>query len=223
MARLLAIGDVHGCLTALETLLGVVKPTEDDEIVMLGDYIDRGPDSRGVIEYLRKHQLAENWTLLRGNHEIMMVQARHSRSDRRFWQAVGGQEALESYADHVNGPTIESVPDAHWLFLDRLSDWYETEEFIFVHAGLHPDRPLQNQETNDLHWEVLNPERFRPHCSGKTIVCGHTEQRNGTPLVLPGVICLDTWAYGNGWLTCMDLISGKYWQANDLGEVRAEC
>jgi serine/threonine protein phosphatase 1 len=71
-----------------------------------------------------------------------------------------------------------------------------------------------------LCWESLNPRKYEPHYSGKTMICGHTAQKKGNPLVLPGAICIDTWAYGDGWLTCLDVDSGQYWQANELGETR---
>src|SRR6476646_6510 len=98
MARMLAIGDVHGCLTALDTLLGFVQPTPDDQLVFLGDYVDRGPDSKGVLNRLIELQRTGSAVFLRGNHEIMMLGARNGRDDFRFWFACGGAEALESYA-----------------------------------------------------------------------------------------------------------------------------
>jgi len=118
------------------------------------------------------------------------------------------------------------VPDEHWHFLEHVCvDWYEADTHVFVHANLHPGLALREQPTEWLHWEHISatwqrPYLHQPHYSGKTMVCGHTEQRGGFPLVLERVVCIDTWAYGGGWLTCLDVGSGDYWQANELGQTR---
>ena len=97
--RTLAIGDIHGMATSLDALLEAVRPTDADQLVFLGDYVDRGPDSCGVIERLLvQKECFPKTVFLRGNHEIMMAQARVSKSDSRIWQSVGGREALNSYA-----------------------------------------------------------------------------------------------------------------------------
>jgi Calcineurin-like phosphoesterase len=220
MSRLLAIGDVHGCLTALDTLLGFVQPTSDDQLVFLGDYVDRGPDSKGVLNRLIELQRSHQVVFLRGNHEIMMLGARNGRDDFRFWFACGGAEAMESYARPNGIVTLDDIPGSHWQLLERCVDWYETDTHIFVHAGLHPDLPLDQQPTEWLHWQPLSERLHRPHCSGKTMICGHTHQRTGMPLRLDRAICIDTWVYGDGWLTCLDVESGEYWQANEYGQTR---
>ena len=221
--RTLAIGDIHGCRTALDHLLSFVNPLPGDTIVTLGDYVDRGPDSKGVIDKLIDLRLTGQLICLRGNHEIMMLGAKEGgRDDIRFWLECGGAYALESYSRHGFEPTLEDVPSNHWHFLKHVcTDWFETETHIFVHANLHPDLPIHQQKTEHLHWEAVAPLWHRPHCSGKTMICGHTQQREGLPLVLERAICIDTWAYGGGWLTCMDAGSGEYWQANELGETRS--
>ncbi len=220
--RILAIGDIHGCRTALDHLLAFVNPLPGDLIVTLGDYVDRGPDSKGVIEKLIDLHVGGQLVPLRGNHEIMMLGAREGgRDDIRFWLTCGGVAALESYTRLGFEPTLEDVPWTHWHFIKHTcNDWYETETHIFIHANLHPERPLHEQMTEHLHWEACAPLWHRPHCSGKVMICGHTEQRNGVPLVLERAICIDTWAYGGGWLTCLDVGSGEFWQANELGETR---
>ena len=89
-----------------------------------------------------------------------------------------------------------------------------------MHANLRPDAALDQQSSDWLHWNALDPNMHRPHVSGKTMICGHTQQRDGVPLRLVGAICIDTWAYGDGWLTCLDVTTGEYWQANELGQTR---
>jgi serine/threonine protein phosphatase 1 len=222
MPRTLAFGDIHGCLMALDTLLGFVQPTADDRLIFLGDYVDRGPDSKGVLDRLIELHQTGRVICLRGNHEIMMLGARGGRDDYRFWLRVGGLEAMDSYRIDGAEVTLDDIPYEHWKFLRQtVVDYHETETHIFVHANLHPDLPLREQPTDWLHWQPITRDWHRPHVSGKTMVCGHTHQKSGEPLVLERAVCIDTWAYGDGWLTCLDVESGQYWQANDVGETRA--
>ena len=220
--RTLAIGDIHGCRTALDHLLAFVKPLPGETIVSLGDYVDRGPDSKGVIDKLIEMHVAGQLIPLRGNHEFMMLGSKKGGGDSiRFWLACGGAPTLESYVSPGQYATHEDIPATHWHFIKHTcDDWYETDTHIFVHANLHPERPLGEQTTEHLHWEALTALSHRPHVSGKVMICGHTEQRSGRPLVLERAVCIDTWAYGGGWLTCLDVTSGDYWQANELGERR---
>jgi serine/threonine protein phosphatase 1 len=220
--RVLAIGDIHGCCAALDHLLIYVNPLPGEMLITLGDYIDRGPDSKGVLDRLLKLRLAGQLIPLRGNHELMMLGAKEGNSEAlRFWLACGGLEALQSYVPVGEIPTDQHIPDSHWHFIKHAcNDWYETDTHVFVHANLHPDRSFNEQTSEHLHWEALSPRWHRPHMSGKVMICGHTEQRSGAPLILDNAICIDTWAYGDGWLTCLDVRSGQYWQANELGETR---
>ncbi len=219
--RVLAIGDIHGCLGPLDDLLAWVAPAADDVLVTLGDYVDRGPDTRGVLDRLIGLKKARPVICLRGNHEIMMLEAwRGGRSEKKMWLGVGGVQALGSYggAPGKTG-TFEDVPPEHWHFLqNELVDYHESERFIFVHAGIYPDVPLDEQPDNMLFWEFL-PDAMR-HESKKTVICGHTSQKSGQPKVVPGAVCIDTYAHGGGWLTCLDAISGRYWQVDMLGRTR---
>jgi serine/threonine protein phosphatase 1 len=219
--RILVIGDIHGCLKALDALLALVAPQPDDQIITLGDYVDRGPDSCGVLDRLIELDARVGLVALRGNHDFMMLQARDGL-DVRLWLACGGRQTLASYGVAAGSwdDLADVVPQAHWLFLEqRLSDWYETATHIFVHAGVYPDLALDEQPTYMLHWEKL--EGPVAHCSGKVMVCGHTKQRSGVPLDLETTVCIDTGAYEeDGWLTCLDVLSGRYWQANQRGRTR---
>lgn len=219
--RLLAIGDIHGCLLQLNDLLNLVKPTAEDQVILLGDYVDRGPDSRGVLDrILELNKSGMNLICLRGNHEIMMLAAREGQSDYKMWLSVGGVEALGSYGKSPgHSGTLTDVPHEHWSFLkDELLDYHETERHIFVHAGLHRDLELDQQSDEWLFWEYLHDDMR--HCSGKTVICGHTAQRAGNVKVVPGAICIDTFIAGGGWLTCLDALTGKYWQVNFMGKAR---
>jgi serine/threonine protein phosphatase 1 len=223
----LAIGDIHGCLGPLDELLEWVRPTPEDVVVTLGDYVDRGPDSRGVLNRLIELKQRLNLICLRGNHEQMMVEAlRGGRAEKKMWLSVGGVETLASYGV-VPGAAggLDSIPREHWHFLETgLIDYHESERFIFVHATVYCDTPLHEQPDNSLLWEYL-PNAMR-HYSGKTVICGHSSQRSGLPKVIPGAVCIDTKAHAGGWLTCLDAVSGRYWQTSLIGprrEGRVEC
>jgi serine/threonine protein phosphatase 1 len=221
--RLLAIGDIHGCLTALETLLDLVAVQPDDQIVTLGDYVDRGPDSRGVLNRLIELHTSGRLIPLRGNHDMMMLGIRCSGVDP-MWLSYGGNTTLRSYGIDDEGEinlehVLALVPEAHWKFLEEdCLPYYETDEHIFVHANLYPDMPLEEQPDYMLYWERLDEPVA--HISGKTMICGHTRQKSGVPLDLGTSICIDTSVYHSGWLTCLDVLSGRVWQANERGETR---
>jgi serine/threonine protein phosphatase 1 len=221
--RLLAIGDIHGCLTAFNTLLKLVAPQPDDRIVTLGDYVDRGPDSRGVLDRLIALHAGGRLVALRGNHDIMMLNTRFLGIDP-LWLSYGGNTTLLSYGidakdDIDREQVLAKIPQLHWKFLEEdCLPYYETEEHIFVHANLDPDLPLERQPDYILYWERLDGPTA--HISGKTMICGHTRQKSGVPLDLGTSICIDTNVYDGGWLTCLDVLSGRVWQANEKGETR---
>jgi serine/threonine protein phosphatase 1 len=219
--RLLAIGDIHGCLGPLDDLLEWVNPTRDDLVVCLGDFVDRGPDTRGVLDRLIELNQQLDLVCLRGNHEEMMVEAyRGGRSEKKMWLGVGGVQTLGSYGRFPGrSGALEDIPEEHWDFLENeLVDYHESELFIFVHATVVCDTPMDEQPISALLWEFL-PETMQ-HISKKTVVCGHTSQKTGEPKVIPGAVCIDTYAYGSGWLTCLDVISGRYWQTNMISHKR---
>jgi serine/threonine protein phosphatase 1 len=217
--RVLAIGDIHGHYRALQALLERVEPQADDRIVTLGDYVDRGPDSRRVIEWLMSEAETGRLMPLCGNHELMMLRAREDKDQLRDWLGYGGDKTLASYRSDGRQGELEDVPESHWEFLKlHLHDWYETETHFFVHANAYPDLSLPEQPEYMLFWEKFNDPP--PHESGKIMVCGHTPQKSGIPQNLGHAVCIDTWIYGPGWLTCLDVATGQYWQANPEGEVR---
>ena len=217
--RTLAIGDIHGYAEVLRRLLAAVEIQPDDEIVTVGDYIDRGPDSRGVIDELLALHDKGQLVALRGNHDVMMLEARNDTEEMRGWILCGGNTTLASYGDpHAEG-RLENVPERHWQFLERdCVDWYETDTHLFVHANYDPDLEMADQPLYLLHWEPLF--EARAHHSGKVVVCGHTKQRSGLPRNWGHTICIDTWVYGDGWLTCLEVETGRIWQANRRGELR---
>jgi serine/threonine protein phosphatase 1 len=160
--RSIAIGDVHGCSAALAALVRAIHPTALDTLVFLGDYIDRGPDSRGVLEQVIA--LAERCTLvpLLGNHEEMLLAALEGPSELRYWLKFGGTEALASYG-YRGGPELRPadlralIPVEHLQFIKGCRDYYETVRHIFVHAYYDPHLPLHQQKWGGLRWASLPP------------------------------------------------------------------
>ncbi len=222
--RLLAIGDIHGCSRALTALLNAVAPGPADRLVTMGDYVDRGPDSRGVLEILIPYQESGRLVALRGNHEQMMVWARRGGESLRMWLLCGGMETLTSYgATEASLEALDAIPERHWRFLEEdCVNWYQDSRFFFVHANAYADLELDEQPEYMLLWEKLDEPCA--HISGKVMICGHTPQRPRFPLNLGTTVCIDTGVYEpDGWLTCLDVHSGQYWQANEKGQVRRGC
>lgn len=212
--RTLVIGDIHGSLTALEALADLVDFAPDDVIVTLGDYVDRGPHSKEVIDFLIELKESYKVITLKGNHEVMMEKARDSEQERYFWYINGGEATLDSF----QAANLNHIPAAYWDFINSCARYHETANHILAHAGLEPEVALEDQTDQYLFWQRIG--NTKPHVSGKTLVCGHTPQKNGAPLVLDHAICIDTFAFGNGWLTCLDIETGDYWQANQQGKTR---
>ncbi|MDH3649790.1 MAG: serine/threonine protein phosphatase [Saprospiraceae bacterium] len=216
-----AIGDIHGCLTALETLYVSAGITNRDSVIFLGDYVDRGPNSAQVINWILEIEVDKLITL-RGNHEIMMMEFRnlgpHSNPHSSSWLKYGGSETLSSYHIAHSDRWYEHVPQEHWRFLENTLPYYNLGDIIFVHAALRPTVPLHQQLPQALFWKKLeNPKAYAPN---KKVICGHTAQKDGNIANYGHTICIDTCAYGGQWLTCLDVDSGQYWQANQTGDVR---
>jgi serine/threonine protein phosphatase 1 len=218
-SRTIAIGDVHGCAAALRAILELVEPRADDTIVMLGDCVDRGPDSRGVIDQLLALRERCHLVPLLGNHEEMMLNYLDGRAQPDNWLLVGGQATMDSYIAADGKPC---VPTEHVDFIRTWGDFWETETHFFVHAAYHPDQPLSGQRWHMWRWHSLRDSIPKPHASGKIAVVGHTSQKSGEILDAGHLICIDTYCYGGGWLTALEPATGKVWQVDRNGPVRAE-
>ena len=215
--RTIAVGDIHGCSQALDALIGQIKPTTGDRLVILGDMIDRGPDSQGVLDRLIELKEKCHLVPLLGNHEEMLLAAREGKSDLRYWKKFGGQETLDSYGGL---PDCRELPWSHIHFIQKCPLFLETDTDIFVHAGLAPNFPMDQQSSLDLLWKPLEQDDVGPHYSGKTIIVGHTPQSDGQVLDLGFLKCIDTLCHAGGWLTALEVNSGQIWQANQNSEVR---
>jgi serine/threonine protein phosphatase 1 len=216
VSRIIAIGDIHGCSTALAALIELIAPCADDTIITLGDYVDRGIDSKGVLDLLI--DLADRCRLIPilGNHDEMMLHAKDGRDDFRFWLNCGGDAALDSYG---LSRQLDLIPAAHFRFLERCVRLHETDTHFFVHANYNAGHPLAWQTDHALRWVSLRDYMPGPHCSGKIAIMGHTPQPD--VLNLGHLICLDTGCCNGGWLTAMEFPSQQMWQVNESGQLRS--
>ena len=134
------------------------------------------------------------------------------------WLRFGGDATLASY----DCASPEEFPAAHLDFLRRCRLFHETERHFFVHASYIKELPLAEQPEEVLLWDSLRYRLPGPHCSGKKAIVGHTSQKNGEILDLGYAVCIDTWVYGDGWLTMMDVDTGQVWQADQEGAMRCD-
>jgi serine/threonine protein phosphatase 1 len=215
--RTLAIGDIHGCLPALETLLSAIRPQGDDTLVLLGDYVDRGPQSRQTLDRLILLQGQCRLVPLLGNHDDMLLNVYDGQTRLYIeWLMFGGNATLESY-DTLRP---QDIPAEHIAFLRGCRLYFETANHFFVHGSYIAELPLAAQPRDVLLWESLKTRLPGPHCSGKTAIVGHTSQRSGKLLDLGYLKCIDTRCYETGLLTALDIHSSQVWQANMSGEIR---
>lgn len=230
-----AIGDIHGQLTMLEDALARIEADggPDARIVFLGDYTDRGPNSRGVIERLARGKAAgKNWVFLKGNHDRMfsMFMEDYPRNDARLlvgyhWlhERIGGVETLGSYdvpvpdgarIFQIHAAARAAVPQSHLEFLSALAPYHEEDGLLFVHAGIRPGLTLPEQTEDDLIWirqEFLNDPRPHPWL----VVHGHTPAR--APEHMGNRVNLDSGAgYGRP-LTAAVFENGGVWMLTSKG------
>jgi serine/threonine protein phosphatase 1 len=185
---LIAVGDIHGCSRTLKALLKALSLGAEDHLVFLGDYVDRGPDTRGVIHQLIALSKQARCTFLRGNHEQAMLDWLSGKKGTH-WLYFGGEETRKSYmqAGKMN------FPARHLSFLQSTALYLDTPEFFFVHAGLRPDRTVRE---NLHHAETEVFLHYRGHLRvvvprwEKCVVFGHTP--HSTPVLTDRMIGIDT-------------------------------
>jgi serine/threonine protein phosphatase 1 len=211
MERIFAIGDIHGCYDPLLELLDRVPiDWSRDQLVFMGDYIDRGPKSFEVVDHLVELKaLHPGIVFLKGNHEQMLADYL-SGKDRMTYLYNGGQQTLDSYMMHARQAIRYPIPDQHLRFFESLALFHETENYIFVHAGLRQDVPLDQQGPEDLLW-IREKFIYTTQSFGKRVVFGHTPFDE--PLVEPNKIGIDTGAVFGNKLTCLQLPEEKFFFA----------
>ena len=195
-----AIGDIHGSYTKLANLLKHCTAHGGERtprFVFVGDYVDRGPRSREVVELLMKRQAAapDHIVCLRGNHEEMLISVLQD-GDKALWLCNGGDMTLRSYGVTSAG----SIPDEHLVWFDSLPLSESDNKRFFVHAGILPGVPLDQQEEDAMLW-IREPFLSDPRDHGLYIVHGHTPLETGEPECLPNRLNLDTGAVFGGPLT----------------------
>jgi len=207
--RVFAIGDIHGCAGELDALLGGLELATGDTLVFVGDYIDRGPDSRAVVDMMLEIQGRSDVgsVFLKGNHEDMCL-AYLGRPGHwgEAWLSNGGRHALVSYGLHPEAPpgdVLDKLPEGHLRFLEGLVTSHTMGSWLIVHAGVRPDRKWSEQEEEDLLW-IREDFIRRPHGLPQTVVFGHTPQR-AVLVDLPYKVGIDTGCVYGGMLTAFEL------------------
>lgn len=237
MPKLWVIGDIHGFSLALDRILEQMKIEKEDAVVTLGDYIDRGPDARGVLERLLRLKKECHLVTLRGNHEDMLLtllkreldgtlrpsfwknfMSKKPRLEMADWLELGGRQTLASYG--MLTTRISQILPTHIEFMKEMPLFYETEKFIFTHAAYIPELEMADQPAESLLYHRLRVSVPEKHISGKTFYVGHSAQHDGKILDRGHIICIDTYLYGGGWLTARELTSGETIQVDAAGRRR---
>ena len=203
MQKIFVVGDIHGCFDKLRALMDKIPINIiRDQLIFIGDYIDRGLNSIEVVDYLIALKKRIPGTIfLKGNHEDMLENYLDG-SDRFTYLLNGGQQTLDAYLDRTDDPEKYPVPVEHLEFFSALDLYYQTDDFIFVHAGLREKVPLESQEKTDLLW-IRDEFIYSDFDYGKLVIFGHTPFKE--PLVQSNKLGIDTGAvYGNR-LTCVQL------------------
>ncbi|MBW1689665.1 MAG: serine/threonine protein phosphatase [Deltaproteobacteria bacterium] len=197
------IGDIHGCLGMLKRLIDDIQwEPSKDRLIFIGDYIDRGEDSRGVIEFVSAlTKDAQSVQCLIGNHEQMLFDYL-SGEDTQTYILNGGGATLMSYNRARHSKEDPLIPPPHLEFLSSLVPMVELDDYYIVHAGFRPHVPIQEQTLFDMLW-IRNEFLLSEYDFGKVVIFGHTPFNN--PVVMKNKMGIDTGAvYGNQ-LTCLEL------------------
>ncbi len=211
MERIFAIGDIHGCFDKLMSIMDTIDiDLKKDTLVFIGDYIDRGPGSKAVVDYLIELGRREpHVVFLKGNHE-MLLEHYLDGSDSATFLYNGGQATLDSYLQSCPDKQAYPIPPEHLEFFSNLRLYHETDEYIFVHAGLSAKVALEKQDEWDMLW-IRDEFIYSDFDFEKRVIFGHTAFR--APLVLDNKIGIDTGAvYGNK-LTCLELPAVRFFSA----------
>ena len=237
--RLYAVGDIHGRVDLLQRLHASIREDGDGAsantrktVVYLGDYIDRGLDSRAVIDLLLDEPLGGFGVVrLKGNHEDTLLRFLDDVSFGPEWFAIGGDATVLSYGariptklnstqriEHIRAELRARIPARHLEFLGRLELMYQAGDYVFVHAGIRPGVALERQDPQDLLW-IRDEFRNFPNTQGKVVVHGHS--LTARPEIHDHRIGIDTGAYATNVLTCLVLEgTGRRFLSTDAADMR---
>ena len=191
--RIIAIGDIHGCLIPLKKLIEKIEPEAEDQLLFLGDMIDRGDHSKEVIDYLIELSSIYSCHFLMGNHELMYLDYLENRNTER-WLCNGGRATLKSY----NSKHGRDLPEEHLLFFRNCHYVIETENYLFTHGGLDPELSIRDNlryyKPEEFCWQRLHMHAFflesKSYKWEKTVVCAHTPV--STPIMHEQLVAIDT-------------------------------
>jgi serine/threonine protein phosphatase 1 len=225
--RIYAVGDVHGRLDLLRDLLAAIeadaaaRPSAETHVIMLGDLIDRGPDSAGIVDFfLNTPPAFASIHQLMGNHEEMLLKLIDTPTEELMahFLRYGGRETFESYdvpqimldlpERYPASALLDHIPAAHRAFFRAMGDAIRVGDYLFVHAGIRPDVPLEEQSPSDVRW-IRNPFLESAVDHGVIVVHGHTI--TATPELRANRIGIDTGAYASGTLTALGLEESHRW------------
>nr|WP_273230062.1 metallophosphoesterase family protein [Kosmotoga pacifica] len=205
---------MHGCFKSLRALIRKIRPQKKDRFVFLGDYIDRGPQSREVVDFLINFSTKYDCVFLRGNHEAMLLDYLHGGPWGKYWELNGMEATLRSYGG------LEGIPENHIQFFENTKLYHTDSGYLFVHAGIRPGIPLEMQKSEDLLWireDFIYYER--PFKKG-TVIFGHTPNYRA-PLILEGKIGIDTGCVFGGSLTALRVDDMKFFSV-DCAETKPQ-
>jgi serine/threonine protein phosphatase 1 len=210
--KIFAVGDIHGCYDKLTAMMKILPWSREngDLLLFIGDYIDRGPRSRDVVEFLvQLRKKGGEFVFLKGNHEKMLLDYYIQQKDQMLYVANGGAETIASYVEGGIGRKAFVLPEEHLDFFLSLGLYYQTDDYIFVHAGLRDNVKIAEQSEEDLLW-IREEFIYSAYDWNKRVIFGHTALE--TPFVTPSKIGIDTGAvYGNK-LTAVELPRMKFYQ-----------
>ncbi len=214
MGKIFAIGDIHGCADRLDRLMEEIPiDPEEDTLVFIGDYIDRGPDPKGVVDRVLKIRgTHRNVVCLTGNHEQLFLDYYVRGRGEEVFLYNGGMSTLISYG-YRPGSARDAfrIPEEHLAFFNGLVTSFETSDYIFVHAGLRPGIPLAEQSDFDLVW-IRDDFIYSDYDFGKKVIFGHTHLSCDYPYNDGRKIGIDTGAVYGGRLSCIELPEGNLYQ-----------
>jgi len=208
-ARTFIVGDVHGCLDMLKRLIDKIEwNPSDDRLIFIGDYIDRGEDGRGVVDYIL--ELKKDSPLIQcliGNHEQMLLDYL-SGNDHNSFILNGGLSTLRGYKEVTRGIEDPLIPTSHLDFFSSLLSMVELDEYYVVHAGFRPKIRIQDQDLFDMIW-IRDEFIYSDYDFAKVVIFGHTPFYS--PLILKNKIGIDTGAVYGNCLTCLELPEKKFY------------
>ncbi|WP_395390771.1 metallophosphoesterase [Novosphingobium sp. BL-8A] len=232
--RVYAVGDIHGRLDLFEGLIAAIERDDASrgdaisDVILLGDLIDRGPASAGVIARARQWSQERRVEFIQGNHEEMLLVAARKLDAFRSFLKYGGRETLFSYGvdpefameastEELQLAMLEAIPQDDFDFVDGFEKMLRIGDYLFVHAGVRPDTPLEHQLGHDCRW-IREPFLTHDGDFGAVVVHGHTITEQ--PEIRANRIGIDTGAYVHGTLTAIGLEGENRWfiQARDDGD-----